>query len=133
MVSVPPAAFSSSPPAAGAAAAGALLAAAEDAGAALEAAAEGDATVDGAAFVQEVAAAPPDAPADALLVVLPDSEQPVTASATVAIPATTRPSLRNLIDLPILSGSLGVRGASRIGQWVKILLRKSFARALVGL
>src|SRR6478735_1268243 len=105
MVRVPPLPLSTSP-AAEPDAAGALDAA-DDAAAGAEdaaalAAAVGEATVDGAALVQLVAAAEP--PAEVLLV-LPVSEQPVTASATVTIPAIANPTLRNLMN----SGPLVIR------------------------
>src|SRR6478735_4259627 len=107
MVSVPPLPLSTRP-AADPEAAGALdaaddAAAGADDAAALLAAADGDATVDGAALVQLVAAAEP--PAEVLPLELPVSEQPVTASATVTIPAIANPTLRNLM----YSGPLVIR------------------------
>src|SRR5690349_13448328 len=99
MVRVPPWPFSTNP-ADAPDAAGALDSADEAAGAedaaALLAAALGEATVDGAALVQLVAAAEP--PAEVPPLVLPVSEQPVTASATVTIPAIANPTLRNLMN-----------------------------------
>src|SRR6478609_4633973 len=99
MVRVPPWPFSTNP-ADAPDAAGALDSADEAAGAedaaALLAAALGEATVDGGALVQLVAAAEP--PAEVLALVLPVSEQPVTASATVTIPAIAKPTLRNLMN-----------------------------------